>query len=324
MSQSPVILVDVMNAAFRLGFAHQHLKSEDGVPTGVLYGVLKTLHDLRENVSKRIVMVWDNGIPVPGAARPVGWRDSIVKNYKAKRTTDIQWPEYAAVISQMPALAKAINLLGYDNVASMGLEADDVIGILSQEIRGEILIFSTDKDFYQLLDEARVHILVPKKTGGKFKRIYQSDVEREYGIPVSRWAEYLALGGDKSDNIKPMRGMGPKTAIKLVQSGVNLTGSLGLSGQPPEFQLKYGLVWQDIRNSYRAALLPLSRLDKRFNDQGIFPDFQISDGRQHWLPGGTSAASFHHIMACFDRLCANHDLTTIMALRRQLFNTEEK
>ena len=330
----PVILIDAMNVIVRMHFSHRHLRDSSCFPTGVLHGVLNTIADLRESVSKRIVICWDHGIPVYGAQKPHNWRDDVVKGYKAGRTKD---PDvWSTICKQLPKLHDALNLLGYQSVAVMGLEADDVIGILASELHEEVLIFSTDQDFYQLLDETRVDrnrtavvdngisILVPKKEKGKFARIYQSNVERKFGIPVCRWAEYLALGGDKSDNIKPVRGMGPKTAIKLIQSGVDLRRPFSL--QPPEFQEKYGpsfeetghgLMWGSIGRSYKAARLPRSRKDPRVAQLCQMME-SVFSGYQSWANDSTE----RFCKQKFIEFCAEHDLNSLLALRHELFNTK--
>src|SRR6185436_11768134 len=209
MPNDPVVLVDVMNLVFRSHFAFSGLSSE-GKPTGVIYGILKSIADLRDNVSKRIVFVWDHGIPVLGAEKPRNWRDEMMKGYKGTRKQD---PEVRKLVfPQLLSCSQLIKALGYSNESIMGLEADDLIGLLAANTKDDVLIYSTDQDFYQLLN-SKVRILVPKKDKGVFRIVTAADVEAG-GVAPSRWAEYLALGGDKSDNIKPMRGMGPKTAIK--------------------------------------------------------------------------------------------------------------
>ena len=275
----PIVLVDMSNLFFRSWFAHKNLSCE-GKPTGILFGVLKTLHDLRENVSHRVVFVWDHGVPVAEAARPRNWREDVLKTYKATRQHDAE--ERALIFSQLPDVFHALELLGYSSVSVEGLEADDVIGVLSKTLSGDILIYSTDRDFYQLLEGDRVKVLVPKKENGKFRTISQAEVEAEYGIGVDRWAEYLALGGDHSDNIKPMRGMGPKTAIKLICEGADLRKiPSGFSDQPRSFQLHHlnlEPVWLSVQASYYAAQIPTSWKDPRIREcieiRGV-PQFRV-------------------------------------------------
>ena len=315
---SPTILIDAMNLIFRVHYTHRNL-SCDGKPTGVLFGFLKTIADLQQNVSRNIIVAWDHGIPVLGAKKPRNWREDFMMGYKANRSHDNEdWP---LIVSQLQPLYNVIRLLGYSNVASIGLEADDVIGILAKEIEGEILIFSNDKDFYQLLCD-RIKVLVPKKEGGKFLTITQAGVEEEFGIKIWHWDRYLALGGDSSDNIKPMRGMGPATAIKLVKAGAS--PHLDWGDQPEEFRNqkqfeKYKPAWEAVKKSYIAARLSRSRQDFRF--AGNTFDFSSFDApvSQTW----GSDFEKKHAQEEFVKFCAEREMTSILSLRRQLFNSSE-
>lgn len=302
----PVILIDVMNLVFRQHWALPNLQHE-GKHTGVQYGVLKTINQLRTNVSTRMIFVWDHGVPVPGAQRPRNWREAILPAYKGNRKRD---PDvHDIVVSQLKDLHDVISCLGYSHVSVMGLEADDMIGLLSQAYP-EVCIFSTDKDFYQLLDEARVHVVVPKKDKKEFKKIFQSDVEREYELPTSRFAEYLALGGDGCDNIKPLKGMGPKTAIKLILSGVNLNNTL--DKQPKEFQEKYGHVWDFIQKSYYAARIPISWIDPRIASC-------VKKGSSHQVgwPPNPNQRSVN--VKAFETWLAQRNMLSLLSIRRSFY-----
>ncbi len=235
----PVILIDVMNLAFRSHHAFPALSS-DGRPTGVVYGFLRTVLELRERVSKRMIFAWDHGVPVPGTPRPANWRDKFLSGYKASRKRDDE--SRKLVFSQLADADRIVRTIGYSSVGVPGLEADDLIGLLSREIPGEVLIFSTDKDFYQLLNR-RTRVLAPSRDDRKnpFRVVSADDVLAAHGISVDRWPEYLALGGDGSDDIKPARGMGPKTAVKLIKSGVDL--GRPFVAQPAAFREKYGEIW---------------------------------------------------------------------------------
>ena len=309
----PIVLVDTLNLVWRCHWAYHNL-SYEGQPTGVQYGVLKIIHDLRETVSPRICFCWDHGVPVPGAAKPRNWRDDVLKAYKANRKHDDV--EYKAVLAQLTKLYWLLNCLGYSSVSVMGLEADDVIGILAKEleVKGEdVLVYSNDKDFYQLLN-ARVRVLVPRKEKGGFQFITQSDVEKEYGIPIQRFAEFLALGGDSADNIKPMKGMGPKTAIKLLQSGVDLQTSL--SEQPTYFQGRYGSVWEAILQSYYAARIPTS-----WDDSRICSCIKRAGGVPAYSPDQVIPSA--ETQRKFVQFLADRNMVTLLSLRRKFFTTGE-
>jgi len=308
---SPIILIDVSNLAFRFAYAFRGLES-DGQPTGMFYGAVKAINDLREKISRRIVFCWDHG--VPGVARQKNWREEFVKSYKGTRKHDEE--ERRRILAQFPDLFKAFTWLGYSSVSAAGLEADDVIGILASEIKDPVLIFSTDKDFYQLLD-SHVEILVPKKDKGLFRKISARDVEKEYGVPVARWAEYLALGGDSSDNIKPRKGMGPKTAAKLIQEGIRL--DLPFRLQPLELQKRHAdleEIWPTILRSYEAARIPTSWDDPRIAKCLDCSTLRVSyHTEQKWRSDSDRKICEEN----FIRYCADRNMVTLIAMRRALF-----
>ncbi len=321
----PVILIDFNNLMHRMHWAHRGLSS-NGKPTGLTYGVIKTIHDLREHVSPRLIFAWDNGVPVPGAARPRNWRDAILPTYKATRKHDDG--AWADIVPQLKPLHDLIGWLGYSNVAVMGMEADDVIGVLANEIEGEVLIFSTDKDFCQLLDGQRVKILVPKKSKAGFVKVAASAVEDELGFSMARFAEYLALGGDNSDNIKPVRGMGPKTAIKMIQGGADLRASF--SQQHYMFRekfAKYEAAWPAIQRSHECSRIPTSWKDTRVSKL-------VESSASFLQTTGDLAAMARQAWPCnaaekeakesFVKFCADREMTSLLALRHQLFKSEEE
>jgi 5'-3' exonuclease len=261
--------------------------------------------------------VWDHGIPIPGAAKPRNWREDVVTKYKANRNHNND--EYRGILAQLPEVFNILTLLGYSSVSVMGLEADDVIGVLSKILKDDVLIFSTDKDFYQLLN-SRVQVLVPKKENGNFRRISHTDVEKEFGIPVHVWDEYLALGGDSCDNIKPMRGMGPKTAIKLLKDGADL-GLPGFKDQIPSFRLLHANlepIWPEIKKSYYAAQIPTSWYDPRIKScieaHGI-PSYRTEP---FWRSNIERAAA----KLKFEQFLADRNMVSLLALRHKFFEVK--
>jgi len=319
--KKPIILVDMSNLFFRMHYAHRTLSS-NGKPTGVLFGVLRNLHDLREHVSKRILFCWDNGVPVPGAERPKNWRDAVMPSYKATRVRNAE--TWDAVCPQLPELHRVLEAIGYHSVSVMGLEADDVIGILAHEFdNDEVLIFSTDKDMYQCLSphDDRVQILVPQKHGGKFQRVTAARVLRDFSVPVHRWAEYLALGGDSADNIKPMRGMGPVTATKLIQAGADLCKSF--DEHPAAFQAaqkKYREVWPEILKSYEVARVPTSWSDRRIAKCSLPVTVSPALAEQSW----PSERMRQSGMEYFTRFCADREMLSLLGLRHKFFEQGEQ
>jgi 5'-3' exonuclease len=297
---------------FRSGCVSPHLSFE-GRPTGALYGTLKAIHALRTKVSPRMIFCWDHGVPVLGTEKPRNWRDKAIHGYKAGRKHD---PEIIrAVLVQAPEIFAALQLLGYCSVSVHGLEADDVIGILAHELPCDIRIFSNDKDFYQLLNH-RIQVLAPKQHNSEYRTVTAADVEQMFEVPVKRWPEYLALGGDTADNLNPAPGsrlFGPKTAARLLASGVNLNKHP--SKQPLEFWEKYGVYWHRIQEAYFAARIPTCWEDPRIADcvkkAGGKPEYhtdQLNKDQEKRLKEFTEFLSGYNMLSL---LSVRHDFFSV-------------
>ncbi|AQY20224.1 hypothetical protein T261_00802 [Streptomyces lydicus] len=153
--------------------------------------------------------------------------------YKAQRPG----PEPGLIES----LALVKDALDHSNVRWIeqdGCEADDVIATLTRQARADgrpVDIMSGDKDFIQLLDDPTVRLLNPAL---RIDRRYTTaaDIHPRYGVTPHQWADYRALTGDPSDNIAGVKGIGPKTAARL------LSGRRGLESVPIEDLRPY---WAD-------------------------------------------------------------------------------
>jgi len=151
----------------------------------------------------------------PGEKKPEG--------YKAHREMDAKGIESRRVaVEQIPELIKALNLIGIRNYQIKNLEGDDLIGlmtwkILSDKIFENVIIHSTDTDFYQLLKYDGVQVMA----GGEgMPFIDAKQVLVEQGISVSDWVRYRALVGDKTDNIPQLwAGLGPVRCRALLKAG---------------------------------------------------------------------------------------------------------
>ena len=336
----PIILVDVSNTVYRAHFAHRHLMHE-GHSTGSYHGFLQTVLSLRQ-VSPRMVFCWDYGIPTdaPLTGRPRCWRHAVFPDYKATRKAT---PDHAIVRRQMPNIYRLLTWLGYSSVGIPGLEADDVISCIAHEIvtrfkpLSQTLIYSSDRDLYQILPNAAalarcrvveqaigapvrdsIQILQPGKKDGKYRRITSADVEKQFGVTVDQWPAYLALGGDSSDNIKPARGMGPKTAVKLIEAGARPDRPFWdqyVSFRQDHNKLKP--VWPRVQAAYRVALLPGSWRDPRIctYTDGVGP---IYHPERRWVHNSQRLEGLRQFM----KFCAQHGLLQMLAKRREFFQKE--
>ena len=214
---SRVLVIDGLNTFIR-SYAASPVTNSDGEHVGGISGTLLSIgHAIKNIAPTRVIMVFDGK---NGSAK----RRQIYPEYKANRKFKIRLNRSEVVDKQDNQLEQLIRVIQYlENlpitvVTAEATEADDVIAYiandyLAQKEDSQVFIMSSDKDFYQLVNE-RIHIWSPTK-----KRFYYTeDVHTEYGIYPRNFALYRALLGDKSDNIGGVDGIGEKT----VQSKFNL------------------------------------------------------------------------------------------------------
>ncbi len=206
-----IFLIDAYALIYRSYFAfiQRPLTNAAGENTSAPFGFTRFLLDIREEFSPDyLAVVFDAG-------------DSFRKQeYPAYKATREKMPDdLRASLSRVRAIVEAFN----DPVVELqGYEADDVIGTLAMRARDaglEAVIVSGDKDFYQLVGPG-VHLLNPGRggaTGVAADWVTEANAGEKFGIPPSQVIDYLALVGDSSDNIPGARGIGPKTAVALLQ-----------------------------------------------------------------------------------------------------------
>ena len=204
-SPAPLILVDGSSYLYRAFFASQQadLRTSAGVPTGAIRLMTNMLRSLLKQYP-------DSPVAVVFDAKGKSFRNDIYAEYKANRAA--MPDELRAQIEPIHAIVKA---MGLPLLMIEGVEADDVIGTLARqatEQQIDILISTGDKDMAQLVSP---HVtLIDTMKGESTDR--QGVIDR-FGVPPELIIDYLALMGDSSDNIPGMAGVGPKTAVALLQ-----------------------------------------------------------------------------------------------------------
>jgi 5'-3' exonuclease len=299
-----LVLVDVMNLSFRSHFAFKGLQHK-GHPTSVFYGFLNAVYSLQEKFGERLVFCWDG---IPGQPYRTSWRKEFYPGYKAKRKPS---DDREDVHKQLLRLYGILQTLGYPNLGIPGMEADDMIGLVSALTKNRCYIFSTDRDMYQLLEGDRVIVVQPKKQDGKYVLITQAQVEKEYGIGIIHWPKYLALGGDQSDDIHVVQGLGPKTGIKMIQAGAH--PGIAFEAQPKEVQkayVKYEPYWTELSKAWEVARIPRKLSDFRIcthvHGVTINPRTLV---RQ--------VADYNKSLNTFTKFCAEFGLSEFLAIRRE-------
>jgi len=199
----PVILVDGSSYLYRAFHALPPLTNSKGNPTGAVKGVINMMRRLQKDYPEStLVVVFD--------AKGKTFRDDIYPEYKANRPS---MPD--ELRSQIEPIHNIIQAMGLPMLVIEGVEADDVIGTLALEATAAeqpVIISTGDKDIAQMVNE---HItLVNTMTNTLLDR---EGVIEKFGIPPELIIDYLALLGDKSDNIPGVPGVGEKTALGLLQ-----------------------------------------------------------------------------------------------------------
>ena len=207
------LIIDGTNIFYRAYVVNPSL-SNSGLPVGGLVGFLKSLQKLiREMKPTKVFVCWDGA---GGSSR----RRSVVSSYKEgrkairlNRSTGVSLSleeENQSKLRQIMRLFEYLDNLPLIQLMHDGVEADDMISILCQELRGEQkIIVSSDKDFYQLLDDETI-IYRPVQAVFKTKK----DIVEEFQIHPNNFALARAVSGDKSDNLQGVKGAGLKTLAK--------------------------------------------------------------------------------------------------------------
>ncbi len=144
-------------------------------------------------------------------------RKEILEEYKANRIDYSTVPNEENPFTQLPYIFEALDLIGIPYSKTTVCETDDVIAGYAMAYGGEneVVISSFDSDFFQLIND-RVSVI--RYRGDSSIRCDAEYVEKKYGIPPSLYLDYKCLVGDTADNITGIRGVGPKTAAKLLNS----------------------------------------------------------------------------------------------------------
>lgn len=200
---TPLILVDGSSYLFRAYHSPPHLTNSRGEATGAIYGVVNMLKSLlRQYQPTQMAVVFD--------AKGPTFRNEMYSEYKAHRP-----PMPDDLRSQIEPLHHIIEAMGLPLLCVSGVEADDVIGTLSRQASREgrhTLISTGDKDMAQLVDEHVTLINTMTNT-----LLDPQGVTEKFGVGPELIIDYLALMGDKVDNIPGLPGVGEKTAAALLQ-----------------------------------------------------------------------------------------------------------
>ena len=211
-----VILIDGNNLLFRSYYATAYtgniMRNSKGFPTNALFGLINMLNKIVvEEKPEYVVVAFDKGKT---------FRHEKYDDYKGGRN---KTPD--ELIMQFPLAKEVVEALGMTYIDADNYEADDIIGTFVkaclEDKEYDATIISSDKDLLQLInDETDVKLL--KQTG--YIRMDKNEFIKTYGIEPERMVDLKALMGDSSDNIPGVKGIGEKTALKLLTEYKTLDG----------------------------------------------------------------------------------------------------
>ncbi|GJC07000.1 DNA polymerase I [Aeromonas hydrophila] len=248
---NPLILVDGSSYLYRAFFASQQadLRTSTGLPSGAVRVMANMMRSLRKQYPDcHVAVVFD--------AKGKTFRDDIYPEYKANRAS---MPD--DLRSQVAPIHQMIKAMGFPFLMVEGVEADDVIGTLARQATEKqlpVLISTGDKDMAQLVSD---HVtLIDTMKDVKTDR---DGVIEKFGVPPELIIDYLALMGDKVDNIPGMTGVGEKTALALLQgigsideiaANLDKVAALGFRGSKA-FADKFREQEEQVRLSYVLATI---------------------------------------------------------------------
>lgn len=255
MAAPTLLLIDGHSLAFRAYYAFSKgrdggLRTSTGIPTSVCFGFLKTLLEILDaQPPDHVAIAFDLAEPT--------FRHGVDENYKAGRA---ETPEdFIADIQNLQALLRALRL---PLLTCAGYEADDVIGTVVHQLWPQgwrITIVSGDRDLFQLVDrEGLVQVMYlnasqrPKAPLELFDAV---KVHQKMGVWPEQIVDYKALCGDASDRIPGIKGIGPKTAVRLLSQYPSLDSIYAHLSEitPPSLRAKLAAGEADARHSQALA-----------------------------------------------------------------------
>ncbi len=231
MGSEKLLLVDGMALLFRSFFqtapSGRFMINEHGVPTNAVHGLIRHLFAAADKIRPtHITVCWDMGKDT--------FRTEMFDSYKAHRPSPP-----AELVPQFALAQQATDAFSLQNAGVKNYEADDCIGTISKRAEGiETYILTGDRDLLQLLGEH--HYVWLLQTGyGNWKAYDASLFREEYGIEPAQFHFVKALMGDAADGYPGVKGIGEKTALKLIQQFGTIEGVLnGLDQLTPSVRKK--------------------------------------------------------------------------------------
>lgn len=231
--KADIILYDGRHLLWRTSDAFGMLSVEIGgedVGTGGVYGFLSVALRIHQRYGGRAIVAWEG---------TNNFRKQLYPEYKRKEEPDQDRLEFINDLAEQEVRLKAIlRAMGVEQYSGVGCEADDVLGRMATTLAAlghHVVIYTGDSDLRQLVND-QITVVAPGRKGKD--TIYDAEaVEAKHGVKPGHLADLKALAGDSSDNIPGIRGIGDKTAAKLIAAYGDVEGIIrGAQGAPEDWQ----------------------------------------------------------------------------------------
>lgn len=197
------LIIDGNSIANRAFYALPFLSNHEGKPSGAVFGFVNILLKvIQEEKPTHVLVAFDH-------ARKT-FRNNLYSEYKMQRK-----PTPEELLCQFPIIKNMLKTMGIKVIESEGIEADDIIGTVTNLFHGEKFVLSGDKDLLQLIDDSTC-IWLTKRGVSEVDKVDGKRLNELYGLQPWQIIELKALMGDTSDNIPGVSGIGEKTALSLL------------------------------------------------------------------------------------------------------------
>ena len=208
-----ITIIDGNSLLFRAYFATAYpgveiMRSQDGTPTNAIFAFSNMINKILSNLKN------DEGIMVAFDAGKDTFRKEQLESYKANRK-----PTPEDLVKQFPIARGFLRALGIFQFEEHGFEGDDIAGTVAKLAEKEgyqVTVYTSDRDFLQLVD-SNITVNIIRKGMSDIVAMTPEAVKETYGFEPLQIIDYKGLRGDASDNLPGIKGIGEKTAVKLIQ-----------------------------------------------------------------------------------------------------------
>jgi DNA polymerase-1 len=242
-----LLLIDANSIIHRSFHAIPPFTNPEGTPSGAIYGIASILLKLwREDRPDYVAALFDRPEPT--------FRDKIYAEYKAQRP---QAP--SELIQQIIEAHNLFAAFGIKTFEKPGFEADDLIATLAEKFKTvddlQVVILTGDRDTLQIVEGNKLVVQTFNKGVSDTTTYNEQAVIEKYHLPPARLLDYKALVGDSSDNIKGVPGVGPKTALELLQRFGSIKEMFARIDEDPKIKQKFGAYKKEAELSYELVTL---------------------------------------------------------------------